>query len=78
MKVYIFEDKEWEHIKKDNKKARTIRELVKSLYNNPCNICRSFWLRLYAMQIGFLVQRTGNEYVLNKKLEEAIKNVKEL
>ena len=71
MKVNIFKDEEWEHIRKHNK-AKTIKELVKSLYDNPCNVCRDFWLRLYAIKIGFLVSCAGNPYVLKKEVYNSI------
>jgi hypothetical protein len=67
MKSNIFTNDEWEHIEKHNT-HKNIKDLIKSLKDNDCNLCRSFWLRLFAIHKGFLVQSNGSYYVLNKEV----------
>ena len=69
MKTNLFTHEQWEHIKKHNKNSKTILQLIKSLKNNSCEMCRRFYLKLWAMKVGFFVQNNGNYYVKLVKYE---------
>lgn len=70
--VNIFTNEQWKHIEKHNKNCKTILQLIKSLKDNDCDLCRRFYLKLWAMKCGFLVQNNGNYYVFRKELNNAM------